>query len=534
MRSLFAITMLLAATQAAATDLVLHGGRIWTGDEANPAATAIAIDDGLVTAVGDDAGILALADAGTQRIDLGGRRVVPGINDAHVHLDATAAHERLDVPFPEPSAEQVLAALRSQPRDGQAPILATIGRAAFDDPRLRLQPLDDLHPTRPVLLLGSTGHGAVVNTAALRAWEIDPDAPIPGGWYGRDDAGRFDGRLHEYARWHVQRRMPAPEDAPATPAGLQREARELLKHGITSVQNMPLAGDPAAFAAAWASAGAPLRMRLVRFPMPKRLDDPLPGIDLPRDAGKRLVVHGTKWILDGTPVERDAALLAPYPGSTRAGRLNFGEADIAALLREANARGDQLLFHTSGDATVTALFDAMEAVAPTGTWRARRVRVEHGDGITPALRARAAALGVIVVQNPSHFAYPLADFAPLMRERGFQPLKDLLDAGIPLALGSDGPPNPWLNMMWAAAPGARPDQALTREQVLHAYTAGSAYAEFEEDGKGKLSPGYVADLAVLSQDVLDAAVPLQALPATTSLLTLVDGGIAWRDPAFAD
>jgi len=91
---------------------------------------------------------------------------------------------------------------------------------------------------------------------------------------------------------------------------------------------------------------------------------------------------------------------------------------------------------------------------------------------------------------------------------------------------------PWLNMMFAVAPASRPEQALTREQALRAYTSGSAYAEFSEHEKGKLARGYLADMAVLSQDVLDDAVPLQALPGTTSLLTMINGEVAWRDPAF--
>ncbi|QIK80398.1 amidohydrolase family protein [Lysobacter sp. HDW10] len=99
-------------------------------------------------------------------------------------------------------------------------------------------------------------------------------------------------------------------------------------------------------------------------------------------------------------------------------------------------------------------------------------------------------------------------------------------------MGSDGPLNPWLNMMFAVAPAARPDQALSREAVLRAYTAGSAYAEFHEHDKGKIASGYLADIAVLSQDVLDGTLPLGALPATTSVMTLINGEIAWQDPTF--
>ena len=169
----------------------------------------------------------------------------------------------------------------------------------------------------------------------------------------------------------------------------------------------------------------------------------------------------------------------------------------------------------------------MALIAPAEEWRKHRLRFEHGDGLRGDLLERAREYGVIVVQNPSHFAFAPNAFIAGSLLSGF------LEAGIPLALGSDGPPNPWLNIMFAAQlPFAAPEQALTREQALRAYTAGSAYAEFEEDRKGRLAAGYLADIAVLSQDVLDDAVPAQALPGTSSLLTIIDGTIAWRDPAL--
>src|SRR3546814_6375240 len=167
----------------------------------------------------------------------------------------------------------------------------------------------------------------------------------------------------------------------------------------------------------------------------------------------------------------------------------------------------------------------MTGVGPGEAGGRRRLRFEPGDGMRADLRARGCDDGVIVLQNPSH----LTIASPFTAE---SLLSGLLDACIPLALGSDGPANPWLNMMWALQLPAAPAQALTREQVLRAYTAGSAYAEFAEDTKGRLAPGYVADLAVLSQDVLDETVPVDALPATTSLLTIIGGEVAWHDPAF--
>ena len=155
------------------------------------------------------------------------------------------------------------------------------------------------------------------------------------------------------------------------------------------------------------------------------------------------------------------------------------------------------------------------------------VRIEHGDGLTPDLIPRARELGVVVVQNPTHLASPESISKTFGADRAaeLQPLHSLLDAGIPLALGSDGPTNPYLNIMLAANDPGRSKEALTREQAVIAYTQGSAYAEFTEKDKGTLEPGKLADLAVLSQDIFHFQ--LNELPKTESVLTLVGGKVVY-------
>src|SRR5690606_6636020 len=165
MRLLLACALLLASLPASSADLVLHNGLVWTGDAARPSASALAIGDGRITAVGDDATMLALAGPGTQRIDLQGHRVVPGINDAHVHLGAMPASTGLEPPCPEPDPAQVLDALRAQPRDGEGWITGQVGGQAFADPRLDRRHLDAVQPTRPVMLASWTGHGTILNSA---------------------------------------------------------------------------------------------------------------------------------------------------------------------------------------------------------------------------------------------------------------------------------------------------------------------------------------------------------------------------------
>jgi len=514
--------------------IILTNGRIYTGDEAQPAATAIAIRDAHVIAVGSDVEIEATADATTQRIDLKGRRVVPGINDAHEHLGwQPAPGVGLGLSEPEPTSEELEAKLKAMPTDDPTWIRSIIGGAIFTDLRWNRARLDRLQPNRPVILLGFTGHGMLLNSAAMRLLGVKPDVEVPGGWYGRDAEGEFDGRVHEYAQHRIYARLPREGDA-ADIERLQAYATEASQLGITSVQSMnwlPLK----TFVDDWQRAGAPQRMRAIRWPEVTADPDPMPGLDLPKQIpGTRIEVSGTKWILDGTIVEQDSPMRASYPDTGRNGRLDFSPAELRSRLQEILARRDQILLHVIGDATTASVFKTLASIAPPEAWRDKRLRIEHGDGLAPDLIPLAKDFGVIVVINPSHQMLPPDHPAVrLIQARQLSPMADLIKAGIPVAIGSDGPNSPWLNMMFATQVPTRPDQSLTREQVLRAYTQGSAFAEFKEQEKGRLMPGYLADLVVLSQDVLDEqAVPTQALPATRSLLTMIDGGIVWRDQGF--
>lgn len=197
------------------------------------------------------------------------------------------------------------------------------------------------------------------------------------------------------------------------------------------------------------------------------------------------------------------------------------------MLRESLQRDEQLMVHVAGDRTAETFLNAMEATGGEKQWAQRRVRLEHGDGLMPDLVPRAKRLGVIVVQNPTHFT-----LGELMvkrfgekRSQMLQPVRSLLEAGIPVALGSDGPLNPFLNIMLAASHPGNPKEAITREQAVVAYTLTSAYAEFAEKDKGSLEPGKLADLAVLSQDIF--AVPADDLFKTESVLTMVGGKVVY-------
>jgi len=211
----------------------------------------------------------------------------------------------------------------------------------------------------------------------------------------------------------------------------------------------------------------------------------------------------------------------------------FPPLEIPAILRETLASKDQLLVHVAGTPSAAAMLDAMEASGGENVWSAKRVRFEHGDGVLADMLPRMKKLGVMDVENPTHLGMitvipELFHGKPLEKT---QPLKSFLDSGVPLALGSDGPMNPYLNIMLASMHPDRPSEAITREQAVIAYTLTSAYAEFEEKEKGSLEPGKLADLAVLSQDIF-AIIP-DELPKTVSVLTLVGGKIVYDGKAVA-
>jgi predicted amidohydrolase YtcJ len=157
----------------------------------------------------------------------------------------------------------------------------------------------------------------------------------------------------------------------------------------------------------------------------------------------------------------------------------------------------------------------------------QRVRFEHGDSLTPDLIPQVKEMGIVVVQNPIHLAGgdAIPGLGRVLEKLKAQPLRSLLAACIPVAFGSDGPPNPYLNIMFASLDPERPSEAITREQSVIAYTLTSAYAEFAEKDKGSQEPGKLADLAVLSQNIF--TVDASELPKTESVLTMVGGKIMY-------
>jgi predicted amidohydrolase YtcJ len=513
---------------AKSPDLLLLHGKVFTADSNHPWAEALAIRGERILAVGSNNDMVSLRGTSTRVIDLGGRVVIPGINDAHDHVSGanygvTFSTDSHAVPWADPGLAQVLDSLRSLAR--RTPrgtwLRSNVGMRLLGDPSARRLALDSVTPNHPVSLDAAWGHGMIVNSAGLRALGIPTDAPDPlGGSYERDTRGRLTGRLDEYARWAAQRRLRSAHPDSTLVVGFRRYADRALRLGITSVQDMANGLDPHTTVRVLRAARLPIRFRVIRFPIPNATGRNEGEWDtVAVNPTKLSRVSGRKWILDGTPIERLGFRRAAYAGQPEwHGRLNFPLDTIRAMLSSGLSRGEQLALHITGDSTAVLVLSAMEALAPDSVWRRQRVRIEHGLGGLPSdLWPRARRLGLVIVENPSHL--------PLQRRAVPRPALDsVVPRGIVLALGSDGEPrSPFVNLLLALS--VPTDPPVSRELVITAYTRGSAYAEFAERDKGTLAPGMLADLAVLSQDIF--TVPAEVLPGTESVLTIVGGKTAY-------
>lgn len=531
-----------SAQESAPADLVIRNARIFTG-ETPKWADAIAVTRDRIAAVGPEASVKALVGSSTRVIDAGGRLLIPGINDAHTHPTAMPGHTPLGgLPAmqADPSLDDILARLKEaveKAPDGQW-IIGEISGRVLDDERATRATLDPLSGGHPVMLIAWHGHGTIVNTAAMKALGVKENEPDPpGGRFGRNADGKtLNGRAEEYAEYILRQRLTMIPGEDEQVAAYRRFAEEAASFGITSVQSF-MTGYPAAKAAPlFAAASLPIRVRVIDFPMesPAAWKGAAQVPDRPM-----LAVSGVKYIVDGTPLERLMFLREPYSDApdTR-GRLNFDKAALLKFLPPAASARIQPMLHVTGDAALDMVIEAFEDTAgeDRGGWLTLRPRLEHADMLEPAHFERAKKLGLIIVQNPSHFMIPQVMKARLgPRIERVQLVKSILGAGLPLAFGSDGPLHPYLNIMFAATNPTNPSEALTVEEALVAYTRGSAFAEgmdmptgqWMEQRKGTLAPGKLADFAVLSQDIFRIAVG--DLPKTSSLLTVVGGRIVHDD-----
>jgi predicted amidohydrolase YtcJ len=539
-RSISLLCVVFACTFASAQglkpDTILIKGKIFTGVASQPYVEGVAIRGERIIAIGDTATIQRMAGPKTNIIDLHGATAIPGINDAHHHFDLGPAEVNVTLNETNPTwaqvKEGVTAAIAANPPHSFLSV--TIGSNVFSDPSINRDALDALAPNNPLALGTITGHAFILNTAGLRFYQIPENQPDPlGGRFERDAKGRLTGTVREYALLNLERaaanRVPDSEAL----VQLREQLAEEAKYGVTSIQELSFVMAPARAVSLLEALPTPIRIRIVRMPGTTPAGrDTREGQGVPLHPSSMITVSGSKWLADGVGIEGTLTprgewhlpARPPFDDLEANLPLEFPPSEYKAMLQESLSRDEQLLLHVSGNRSVATILDALDQTGGAKVWASRRLCFEHGDGIFPDQIARIKQDGIIVVQNPIHLA-PIVPPGVIAFEKA-QPLKSLLAAGIPLALGSDGPVNPYLDILFATNPGNRPSEGITREQAVTAYTLTSAYAEFQEKEKGTIEPGKLADIAVLSQDIF--TVPTPDLPKTLSVLTMVGGKVVYR------
>jgi predicted amidohydrolase YtcJ len=536
---IFTFILFLSASisNAQNPDLILINGKIFTSDTSQLYVEALSIKSGRIMAAGNTVDIKKLAANNCRILDLNGMLVVPGFNDAHNHLPDGLKSTKLIFTSTNPTWQTVLDSLKKLVKrvpEGEW-IEGTIGLSIINSPIVNRFILDKIAPKHPVRLLSWWGHVGLFNTLGMNKMGISATQSDPmGGFYERmPDHKTLTGKAFEKNAYNPNTsygKMVKMRDNKALINELKELTQALLKDGITSYQNMCTGASADDYINLWKEAGLPFRLRLIRWAdMNEDGSLSIPSKELPKTTPGMplLTVSGTKWLLEGTPLEQGAEEIDAYPNTSDwHGRMDYTIPEIETMCRDAIKRKDQIHFHLGGSKSIGKVLDLMASM--NVDWKAMRPRFEHGDEIdySADYLEKAKLLGIIIVQNPTHFA-PLPGL-PMNKNTHTThggAMKSLLSKGIPVAIGSDGPFNPYLNIMLAITHPTRPEEALTREQAVIAYTSTAAYAEFEEKNKGTLTVGKVADLAVLSQDIFN--VDISKLMQTQSVLTLVNGDVVY-------
>lgn len=534
-------------------DLFLLNGRLHTQDESYPHATAVAIRDGRVLAVGDDDEIRDLAGPGTPPIDLEGRLVLPGMTDAHLHYyDWALGLRRL--PLTETRSLSDLKRRLTQRAREIPPGQWILGQGWNESrwPETRkptAADLDDAAPQHPVILWRNDLHLAAVNSRALHAAGITADtANPPEGVIDRDAAGRPTGLLRELAINLVTDVIPPPSEEETVDA--MRDGFGILHSlGLTGVHDYRIMGGadgPPAFRAYQRlEAADDLDLRMWMHIPGERLDEAI-ALGLRTGMGSDyLRVGHVKLFSDGGQGARTAWMLEPYEDTGDPGMPLTPMPEIARAVERADRAGLAVAVHAIGDRANRELISVFEQVlggrtkAPTAPPTAPH-RIEHVQMIRPDDVARLAKLDVVASVQPLHCPDDIPMVEQSVGPRGCfaYPFRDMADAGVKMAFGSDCPvanPNPLFGIHAAVtrqtrdgtpADGWYSEQRLTVAEAVWGFTMGAALVTGRQAHLGSITPGKLADLIVLDRDILalEQTDPLEIARAQPAM-TILDGRI---------
>ena len=538
-------------------DIIVLQGRVYTENPQQPWAQAVAIYRGKIVAVGDDPEIERRRGIGTKVINAGGKLVLPGFVDCHIHfIDGSFSLGRVNLEGAKDPAD-IQKRLREyaaeHPGDdwilGRGWNYAMFGPEALPNKKY----LDEIFPNRPVSLEGYDGHTYWANSKALAMAGVTRDTPDPpNGAIVRDPrTGDATGALKEAAEELVARIIPKPTRAEKLLA-LRAGMKWANEHGITRVHS---AGQDFEvldlFDEMRRRGDLTVRMYIAYFLNPPELRPR--DLDAIEHARKK---HHDEWIdagavkfmVDGVVESHTAAMLEPYSDDpSLKGKLFWEPAKYKAAVAALDERGLQLFTHAIGDYGVRTALDAYENAEARNHNRDRRPRIEHIETIALPDISRFGKLGVIASMQPLH-SYPDADTLDIWarnagpdRASRAWAWKSIADSGGHLAFGSDWPVvtlNPWEGVQTAVTrqtsegqpeAGFVPEQRLTVAQVVDGYTLGAAFAGRREKTEGSLEIGKLADLIIVSQNIFD--IEPHKIGSTKVVTTIVGGRVVYQADA---
>jgi hypothetical protein len=534
-------------------DIVLRNGPIFLGLKEGY-ATAVALWAGKVLATGTPSELEPLIGAGTKVIELAGRMATPGLYEAHLHLlPLGLTMKELDI---RPRFVRTLdglldmiaaAAAKAKPGDW---ILAR----GYDHFELDVKrhphrtELDRAAPDNPVYIVRACGHLSVANSLALSLAGVDESTPVPPGGAIEQVNGSLTGLMAENGRDPIKKIIPDPSDEELV-AAIERAGLYCNQFGITSVMDAAVGmrsqyREVAAYRTARRTGRLPVRTNMCLLGGHNGIVSQAYSDGLVTGAGDAwLSVGPVKIFTDGSAGGRTAAMSEPYLGEPETnGIFCLEDAEMDALTRDYHAMGYQLAVHAIGDAAIEQTLNAMEKALHDHPDPKRRHRIEHCGFNTREQIARMVRLGIEPVPQPI-FHYDFGDLYLAVLEPSrvhpAYPMRDWIEAGLKPAASSDAPvcdaniwPNIYTMLTRKTARGTviGPDQTLTINEAICAYTEFGAYVNRCENHRGKLLPGMAADVAVFSRD-LSQATPEQLLHETRCDMTILDGKIVFEAEA---
>lgn len=520
--ALIGITLLFSCQdESPKADLIITNATVWTGDEDQPAAEAIAVSGDTILFIGKNSGALAFEGKQTEIVDADSKFITPGFIDTHIHLldggfNLTSVQLR-DAKTPQEFAQRISDFSKTVPKG------TWILGGAWDGKEWGVLPskqlIDELTPDYPVFVTRLDGHIAVANSLALKLVGIDENVQnVEGGVIGRDDSNALTGIFRDNAMNLISSKIPQPSDQQFDNA-VDNAMNYLVSNGVTSAHHVWYPTDPNGIREALDRAYDSERLKvrildlgaLANWEKRASLAETFPE-------NNRLNVKALKGVFDGALGSHTAAFMEPYTDAPQdTGLFMLPQENLYEWVSKADKLQLQVAIHAIGDRAIHVLLNNFEKIQKENGARDRRFRVEHAQHIASTDIPRFTELNVIPSMQPYHAIDDgrwAEDVIGPERIKGTYAFKSLIEAGAKVAFGSDWPVAPASPLMGIYAATTRrtldganpngwvPEQKISVQQALVAYTKNGAYASFEEQIKGTLEVGKLADFVILSDNLL--------------------------------